>query len=177
MARRASVKEMGVVVEPVSVTAHSTPAMIGMGAMETALKRFKHVDHRLMELAVLKTAATVGCHFCLDIGSHLVQKAGVTEEQILALHDHGSSPLFDSVERLVCDYAEAMTATPGAVTDELIAQLSEHFDEPALVELTAAIAWENFRARFNDAFGMGSAGFSHASVCAVGPARVAGTAA
>lgn len=171
-ARRASVKETGKVIEPVTITAHSTAALIGMGAMETALKRFKHVDHRLMELAVLKTAATVGCHFCIDIGSKLGQDAGITADQVRELHAYADSPHFDEVERLVCAYAEAVTATPGAVTDELVAQLAEHFDEPALVELTAAIAWENYRARFNDAFGMGSAGFSHASACAVAPQPV-----
>lgn len=170
-ARHASRKKVGKVVEPLTVTAHSTPALLGMGAMETALERFKAIDHRLAELAVLKTAALVGCHFCIDIGSKLGQDAGLTEEQVLDLHEHATSPQFDDVERLVCDYAEAMTATPGAVTDDLVARLRAHFGEPALVELTAAIAWENFRARFNDAFGMGSAGFSHASACAVAPRR------
>ena len=52
-----------------------------------------------------------------------------------------------------------MTKTPSEVTDELFAALREHFDEAQLVELTAAIAWENWRARFNWAFDIGAAGF------------------
>jgi len=45
--------------------------------------------------------------------------------------------------------------------------LREHFSEAQLVELTATIALENFRARFNHAFGMGAQGFSEGSYCAL----------
>ena len=38
-------------------------------------------------------------------------------------------------------------------------------DAGLLVELTAAIAWENHRARFNHALGMGYGGFSEGSYC------------
>ena len=37
------------------------------------------------------------------------------------------------------------------VDDELFAQLRRFFDEDALVELTAAIAWENSSSKFNRA--------------------------
>ena len=57
-------------------------------------------------------------------------------------------------------YAAAMTRTPVEVPDELFAQLREHFDDAQLVELTAVIATENFRGRFNWAFGLGSEGFA-----------------
>jgi hypothetical protein len=46
------------------------------------------------------------------------------------------------------------------VPDELFAQRREHFDDAQLVELTATIATENFRGRFNWAFGLGSEGFA-----------------
>jgi hypothetical protein len=65
------------------------------------------------------------------------------------------------------DYAVQMTATPQNVADELVAQLRRHLDDAQLVELTYAIAWENFRARTNHAFGIGAAGFSDGAACAV----------
>ena len=65
------------------------------------------------------------------------------------------------------DYASGISATPVDVSDELFAALSEHFDEPQLVELTSVIALENFRSRFNLALGIGAAGFSEGMVCAV----------
>ncbi len=58
------------------------------------------------------------------------------------------------------DYSAAMTQTPVEVSDELFAALRQHFDEAQMVELTAAIAWENYRARFNHAFGVEAQGFS-----------------
>jgi alkylhydroperoxidase family enzyme len=67
-------------------------------------------------------------------------------------------------------YAVAMTGTPVEVPDELFAGLQQHFDPRQLVELTSAIAWENYRARFDHAFGIEAEGFSAGAVCAL-PAR------
>jgi alkylhydroperoxidase family enzyme len=74
------------------------------------------------------------------------------------------------VEKLVLEYADAMTSTPVEVPDALFARLAERFSQPALVELTSAIAWENYRARFNHAFGIEGENFSAGAVCAL-PAR------
>lgn len=65
------------------------------------------------------------------------------------------------------EYAEEMTSTPVAVPDGLFESLRRQFDEAQLVELTAAIAWENYRARFNHALEIGSQGFSGAAACAI----------
>ena len=58
-----------------------------------------------------------------------------------------------------------MTGTPASIPDRLLRELRGYFDEAQLVELTAAIAWENHRARFNHALGMGYGGFSEGSYC------------
>ena len=55
--------------------------------------------------------------------------------------------------------ADAITATPAAVTPDLRERLKQRFSTPQLVELAAAIAWENYRARSNRVFGFGSEGF------------------
>ena len=60
-----------------------------------------------------------------------------------------------------------MTRTPVEVPEALFAKLRELFDEPQLVELTATIAWENYRARFNHAFGIEAEGFSEGAFCAL----------
>lgn len=65
------------------------------------------------------------------------------------------------------DLAVEMAKTPVSVPGELMAQLRGCFDEAQLVELVAAIAWENYRARFNLPFGVGPVGFSAGAVCAV----------
>jgi len=54
---------------------------------------------------------------------------------------------------------DALTVTPARVTPELRERLRKRFSTPQLVELSAAIAWENYRARSNRVFGFGSEGF------------------
>lgn len=158
-------RRLGREVDSVAVYAHAPGLLFGYGALEEASARQHHVPERLKALAELKAAALVSCEFCCDIGSSIARRAGVTDAQMLALPDHRASAEFSEQEKLVLDYATAMTRTPGAVTDELFARLREHFDERQLVELTSVIALENMRARFNSAFEMTPAGFSEGLVC------------
>lgn len=153
--------------EPVRVMAHSRSVLAAAGGYEQMQRRAGSVDPRLKALAEAKTALLVGCEFCIDISAFMSASHGVTDEQILALPRHREAPCFSALDRLVLDYAEAMTRTPVAVTDELFAGLRRHLDDEQLVELTAAIAWENWRARFNWAFAIGAAGFSEGAACPV----------
>ena len=57
------------------------------------------------------------------------------------------------------DLADAMTVTDPneqRVTDEIFAQVSEHYSTEEIVVLTELIAWENASARFNRALGVTS---------------------
>ena len=76
---------------------------------------------------------------------------GVSDEKILALDEYATSPLYEEKERVALEYAERMTKTGQDVDDELFSRLRLFFDEDALVELTAAIAWENSSSKFNRA--------------------------
>ncbi len=67
--------------------------------------------------------------------------------------------MFNADEKLVLEMSDAITATPAKVTDDLRERLKKRFSTPELVELGAAIAWENYRARSNRVFGFGSEGF------------------
>jgi len=69
------------------------------------------------------------------------------------------SPRFSEMERAALEYAEAMTITGQRVGDELFARLRSFFDEGQIVELTAAVALENFRSKFNVPLGVESQGF------------------
>jgi alkylhydroperoxidase family enzyme len=60
-----------------------------------------------------------------------------------------------------------MTQIPVEVSDVLFARLREHFNEAQLVELTSTIAWENYRARFDHAFGIEAENFTEGAVCAM----------
>lgn len=169
-------REAGRDVDPVGVYGHLPGLLLGYGAFEQATARQGRVPERLKALAVLKAAAVVNCEFCCDIASALAQQAGVSEAQVLALPHYRDSDEFGELERLVLDYAVAITRTPARVDDDLFASLRRHFDERQLVELTNVIALENMRARFNSAFDMTPAGFTEGMVCVApepAPERVA----
>ena len=138
---------------------------MGYGMFEFFHERSKATDHKLLALAGTKAACLIGCQFCIDIGSHISREAGVTEEQLRTLHAYRESPAFSPLERLVLEYAEAMCQTPVMIADELFARLREHFSDEQIVELTTAIAIENFRARFNNALDITPAGFSEGAAC------------
>lgn len=76
-----------------------------------------------------------------------------------------SSAHFGEDERLVLRLAVALTRTPSDVPDDLFSALRNRFSERELVELSAAIAWENYRARFNRTFAVGSEGFADGPLC------------
>lgn len=84
-----------------------------------------------------------------------------------ALGEYKTSPLFSETEKLVLEYADGMTQTPVEVSDVLFAKLREKFTEAQMVELTATLAWENYRARFDHAFGIEAEGFTKGNYCAM----------
>jgi len=83
------------------------------------------------------------------------------------LPNYRNSALFTEIERLVLEYADAMTQTPVEVPDALFAKLREKFTDAQMVELTATLAWENYRARFDHALGVEAEGFTAGSFCAL----------
>ncbi|HET7036784.1 MAG TPA: hypothetical protein VFI42_13950 [Thermomicrobiaceae bacterium] len=68
-------------------------------------------------------------------------------------------PGLDERERLALELAERGTATPPEVDDAFFARLAARFSPPEIVELSAIIAWENYRARFNVILGIEGHGF------------------
>ncbi len=140
--------------------------LFGYGIFEEATARLDGVPARLKMLAELKAATMTSCEYCIDIGSQIARRSGISDAELLALPRYRDSDCFDELEKLVLDYAVGMSRTPVEVSDELFARLRERFDEPQLVELTNIIALENMRGRFNLALGFGAAGFSEGMVCA-----------
>lgn len=152
---------------PTDAWAHRPLLAAGYGAFEVATERAGALELRLKDLAVLKAAMLVNCEWCMDIGSALARKAGLGERELRALPEYADSDVFTDDEKLVLDYAVGMSRTPAEVDDVLWERLRARFDEPQIVELTAAIAIENLRARFNNALGIEPQGFSEGSFCVV----------
>jgi AhpD family alkylhydroperoxidase len=158
-------RSYGKPIEVTGVIAHRPWELIGYSTLEFGHERSHAVEARLKALGEMKAATLAGCQFCIDIGSALSRKAGVTEEQLRDFNNYTESDAFSPVEKLVLEYAEAMTRTPVDVSDELHARMKEHFSDAQIVELSAGIAIENFRARFNYALDITPAGFSEGMYC------------
>jgi alkylhydroperoxidase family enzyme len=88
------------------------------------------------------------------VGSEL----GVPNEKILDLERYSTSPLYDEDERVALEYADAITLSDRDVDEELFERVRRLFDEDAVVELTAVIAWENSSSKFNRALRVPSQG-------------------
>ena len=80
-------------------------------------------------------------------------------EKVAEVLNWRDSKLFSPAERLALEYAERITYTDRQVDDAFFAELKKHFTEPQIVELTAAVALENFRSKFNPPLGVEAQGF------------------
>ena len=162
-------RRFGRVPAPLGIMAHSRRVLAAVGGFEVAAGNTRAIAPRLKALAELETARLVGCRFCIDLGSALANEHGISADELLDLPSAASSPRFTALEKRVLDLAAAMSTAPMVVPRPLFDALIAELGTPAMVELTAAIAWENFRARFNHTFGAEEEGYSAQRVCLLPP--------
>lgn len=82
---------------------------------------------------------------------------GCSDDEITAIRE-GHFESFAPPESSLLRMADGLADTPANVSDELYAELKSHFSEEQLIELAAAAAQENYRARYNRVFDVGSDG-------------------
>lgn len=139
---------------------HHGPLTRAVLAFERKLAKLSACDPHLKAYAVMASAATIGCSWCLDFGYFMAHTDGLDAEKVRQVPVWRDSSVFTPLERDVLAYAEAMSVTPPEVTDEMVANLHERLGSAALVELTELIAVENMRSRANSAMGLASQGFA-----------------
>ena len=91
----------------------------------------------------------------MDINSAVGRKAGLTDAKLQAVVGNDLS-VFNEPERLVIELADAMADTPSNISDDLYTRLREKFSEEQLLQLGGQLAFENYRARLNRIFDVGS---------------------
>lgn len=156
-------------VEPLGAAAHHSGVLIAAGLTETAAERgWRKLDPHLAMLAIQAASGAIGCSWCIDFGYYEGIQRGVDPAKVHDVPKWRDSDIYDDRERAVLEYAEAASATPAAVGQELVDRLKVHFNDAQIVELAAWVALENYRSRFNASLGLQSQGFSDA--CEV-PAR------
>jgi AhpD family alkylhydroperoxidase len=153
-------KMFGQVPEGAAVMWHQRAVLKDSMSFGRKVDSWNRLDPTLATYAAMASAATIGCSFCLDLHYFLTHHRGLDEAKAREVPRWRQSTVFTPLERSVMEYAEAMSRTPVAVTDELSADLLEALGAPALVELTARIAFMNSSARGNVALGIRSQEFS-----------------
>ncbi len=152
-------RRYGAMLDPGAAMAHHPQVLLADIRFEQSVQKWDRLDPTLKALAVMASAASIGCSWCLDFGYWESTRRGVDPAKIRDVPCWRDSAVHTDLEREVMAYAEAATRTRLEVTDEMVASLRRQLGEAALVELTMMIAVENQRSRFNSALGLTSQGF------------------
>lgn len=123
---------------------------------------WNRLDPNLASFASMAAAGVIGCSFCLDLHYFMTHNRGLDETKAREVPRWRESTAFTPLERRVMEYAEAMSQTPPAVTDEMSAALLAELGAPGLLELTGRVGAMNLNARGNVALGIRSQEFSAA---------------
>ena len=152
-------RSYGAEMEPMQALLNHRGVTLTMARFEMSLAKWDQLDRDLKELAQLSVASQIGCSWCMDFGYYVSRTNGMSREKLEQAATWRDSTAFTSLERKVLEYAEAMTATPPTVTDEMVAGLREDLSDAQVVELTSMVSVENIRSRTNSALGLTSQGF------------------
>ena len=95
----------------------------------------------------------------MDINSVRAIEAADGQVKLDHLDNWRDSNVYSAAERLAIEYGERMTETGREVDDAFFSALQREFTEPQIIELTAGIAMENFRSKFNVPLKVASQGF------------------
>ena len=104
----------------------------------------------LRELMILRIAELCGSEYEWQHHRRMAADAGVTEEQVAALPEAATSPLFSEAERLAIRLAEEQHDL--RVTDETVAALRAEVGDAAAVELSLMAGLYEAVARMLQAF-------------------------
>jgi AhpD family alkylhydroperoxidase len=157
-------RKYGAVLEPARLWGRSPRVFLGVATLYGALdRRASPIEPVLRSLVTVRVSQINWCRFCVDINSALVLKRGGDLERLAALERFEESALFSEREKAALAYAEAVTYSERQVTPEHLTRLGHHFDDDAVIELTALVAFQNLSSKFNAALGVEPQGFCHAA--------------
>ncbi len=105
---------------------------------------------RYLELALVTVSKLNACAFCVSNHTPRLNASGVSQDAAESILDYDTVEEFDAVDRLVIEYAIAVTNDFHRVRDSMMDRLHEHFDDAQIVELTWRIALCGAFNRFND---------------------------
>jgi AhpD family alkylhydroperoxidase len=130
----------------------SPEAAKAMIQLESVVRR-SGIDPRLLELIKIRASQINGCAYCIDMHTKDARAKGETEQRIYALNAWRETPFFSDKERAALAWTEAITnIQTGHAPDAVYGELSGHFSEGEMVNLTLAITTINAWNRIAIAF-------------------------
>ncbi|MEU4362320.1 carboxymuconolactone decarboxylase family protein [Promicromonospora sp. NPDC023987] len=150
----------GAVLDPLVAAGHHGGVTRTYMLTELGVGGWKALDPDLKSLAVMASAVSIGCTWCVDFGYWEAQHGHLDPAKLHDVPAWRSSTRFTDLERDVLAFAEAETATPPSIDDDLAARLIDALGPKAFTELVAIVAVENLRSRSNAAMGLSAQGFS-----------------
>lgn len=108
------------------------------------------VDLGFKRLVAHVASTAAGCQYCKAHTAVSAGRHGISAEKLEDVWNYHNSEHYDEAERIALDFALAAASQPNDVTDELFAQLREHWSEGQVVELMGAICLFGFFNRWND---------------------------
>lgn len=153
-------RRYGKELEPARLWARTPKVFAALSLLYGALdRRSSPIEPALRSLLTVRVSQINWCAFCVDINAATGLKRGVSDKQFEELANFEDSPHFNDRQKAALAYAEAMTRSDRGVDDALVARVKEHFDDDALIELTALIAFQNMSSKFNAALDVAPQGF------------------
>jgi len=148
-------RKYGQYLEPAKVWASVPRLFLSVVSIVGVLERKRSpVPSVIRSLVSIRVSQMNWCSFCVDLNSLTIMKRIKNSEKVDALEYWRESTLFSPDEVAALEYAEQITDNKQQVTDICFEKLKAHFDEAAIVELTALIAFQNMSSKFNSALGI-----------------------
>jgi AhpD family alkylhydroperoxidase len=132
------------------VMAHRPPIFEHTWRLLTALAEEAVLPKRYLELCLVTVSLLNKCTYCVSHHAPKLAVAGISEEGAARLLDYRDHPELDDIDRLVVEYAIAVTSDWNRTRDEIFSRLRQHFTEPQIVEMTWRTALCGAFNRFND---------------------------
>src|SRR4030067_630449 len=144
--------------EPARLWGRSPKVFAGLSVLYGSIDRKSSpIEPALRTLITVLVSQINWCVFCVDINSATGLKRGLTEAHLAALHEFEVSPLFDARIKAALAYAAAVTKNK--MDANLMVRLKKYFNDDAIIELTALIAFQNLSSKFNSALDVAAQGF------------------
>jgi len=153
-------RKYGAILEPARLWGRTPRVFAGLALLYGALDRKSSpIEPSLRTLITIRVSQINWCSFCVDINSATAVKRHVSEEKLSSLTNFEACGLFSEREKAALAYTEAVSFSDQDTTQAHFDRLRNCFDDDAIIELTALIAFQNLSSKFNASLAVAPQGF------------------